>query len=86
MKNFFLVRKQDVSGVSGTGIVAEGVEFHDGQCVLSWFGRHHTIEVCPKLADVLAIHGHNGTTEVVFIHQKEDGEETTRGVPSSPVE
>jgi hypothetical protein len=66
MRTFTLVRKVDVSGVSGTGVVAEGVEFHDGQVVLSWFGKHHTIEVAPKLDDVVAIHGHDGCTEVVF--------------------
>ena len=66
MQAFKLVRKQDISGVSGTGEVAEGVIFHDGQTVLSWRGRHHTIEVCPSLNDVIDIHGHQGATEVVF--------------------
>ena len=66
MRSFKLVRKVDVSGVSGTGEVAEGVEFHDGQCVLSWFGQFHTIEVCPNLETVLAIHGHHGSTDVVW--------------------
>lgn len=66
MRTFRLIRNKDISGVSGTGEVAEGVEFHDGQCVLSWFGQHHTIEVCPCMHDVVAIHGHGGATEVVF--------------------
>lgn len=66
MRSFKLVRDHDVSGVSGTGEVAEGVEFHDGQCVLSWFGQFHTIEVCPNLDSVIAIHGHGGSTRVVF--------------------
>jgi hypothetical protein len=74
MKTFRLVRKEDVSGVSGTGEVAEGVEFHDGQTVLSWFGQFHTIEVLPHIADVEAIHGHGGKTVVVF-----DREEVGRG-------
>jgi hypothetical protein len=30
MRLFLLIRNEDVSGVSGTGIVAEGVEFSDG--------------------------------------------------------
>ena len=66
MRTFKLVRKIDVSGVSGTGVVAEGVEFHDGQCVLSWFGRFHSITVWPNVEDVVAFHGHEGATEVVF--------------------
>lgn len=66
MKTFKLVRNIDVSGVSGTGIVAEGVQFHDGQCVLSWFGRFHSITVWPNIDDVISVHGHEGATEVVF--------------------
>ena len=70
MKTFKLVRTVDVSGVSGTGEVAEGVELHDGQCVLSWFGQYHTLEVSPNIESIIAIHGHNGATKVVF--DKED--------------
>lgn len=66
MRTFSLVRKEDVSGVSGTGVVAEGVIFHDGQVVLSWFGQHHSISVWPSLADMLAVHGHEGRTLAVF--------------------
>lgn len=66
MKTFILVRDEDVSGVSGTGTIAEGVIFHDGQCVLSWFGKHHTIEVAPSIEDVIAIHGHGGKTRLVY--------------------
>jgi hypothetical protein len=66
MRTFKLVRKEDVSGVSGTGEVAEGVVFHDGQCILSWFGSYHSIEVHPNLDTLLSVHGHGGKTEVVF--------------------
>ena len=66
MQTFKLVRKVDVSGVSGTGDVAEGVVFHDGQCILSWFGQVHSIVVYPCLADLIKIHGHEGATEVRF--------------------
>ena len=66
MRTFRLIRTEDVSGVSGTGRVAEGVEFHDGQVVMSWFGRHHTIEVSPSIETTMAIHGHDGKTKVVW--------------------
>ena len=36
MRIFSLVRHEDVSGVSGTGRVADGVEFNDGTVVLRW--------------------------------------------------
>lgn len=33
---FVLDRVEDVSGVSGTGVVAEGIEFSDGVGALRW--------------------------------------------------
>lgn len=72
MRRFLLVRSVDVSGISGTGKVAEGVVFHDGQCVISWFGQYHTIEVHPNVETVLAIHGHSGKTTIQFIDVEEE--------------
>lgn len=66
MRTFQLQRLEDVSGVSGTGIVAEGVQFHDGQCAVSWFGSHHTVEIAPSIDTVMAIHGHGGKTVLVW--------------------
>ena len=65
-RTFKIVRFEDVSGVSGVGVVAEGCLFHDGQAVLSWFGRHHTIEVAPDIQDIIAIHGHGGKTKLIW--------------------
>lgn len=67
MRRFQLNRKQDVSGVSGTGIVAEGVQFSDGQCVLSWHGQHHCISVWPSIDDIQFIHGHQGATAIDWL-------------------
>jgi hypothetical protein len=64
MKTFTLIRKEDVSGVSGTGTIAEGCEFKDGQIVLSWLGSYHSVEIHPNMATLMAIHGHNGKTLV----------------------
>ena len=69
MRSFILRRLEDVSGVSGVGIIAEGVEFHDGQVALSWFGHHHTLEVSPSLRDIMAIHGHEGRTVLEWTAQ-----------------
>jgi hypothetical protein len=64
MRRFRLVRFVDVSGVSGTGVVAEGVQFDDGQVAVSWFGKHHCVSVWPSVEDVEAIHGHEGATVI----------------------
>ena len=36
MQRFSLKRLEDETGISGTGYVAEGVEFTHGKCVLVW--------------------------------------------------
>lgn len=64
---FELIRSKDISGVSGTGVVAEGVEFTDGSIALRWKGNHPATAVWPSLADVLAVHGHQGDTVVRWV-------------------
>ena len=64
MRRFKLVRNEDISGVSGTGIVAEGVQFHSGQVAVSWFGPYHTLEFSPSIDEIIKIHGHGGVTTV----------------------
>lgn len=63
---FSLVRYDDVSEVSGTGIVAQGVQFRDGQVVLQWCcpGLPSSVAVWGSVEDVLTIHGHHGRTVV----------------------
>jgi hypothetical protein len=65
MKLFELRRTEDESGVSGTGTVAQGVIFDNGQCVLTWLTAHTSVAVYQSIKEVIAIHGHNGKTEVV---------------------
>lgn len=66
-RRFLLIRDTDVSGVSGTGIVVEGIEFHDKQCVLSWFGQYHSMEVHTSIEQVMKLHGHGGATRIQWI-------------------
>jgi hypothetical protein len=66
MRLFYLKRATDVSGTSGTGIVAEGVEFTNGQCVLHWFGSFSSIAIYPTLKELINIHGHGGKTIVEY--------------------
>ena len=65
---FVLSRTVDVSGVSGTGIVAEGIEFSDGCVALRWLGGNPTSVVFHDngIASVEAIHGHSGNTRIVW--------------------
>ena len=66
MKTFHLVRHKDLSGVSGTGIVAEGVQLSNQKCILHWLSKAEAITVYDSMAELEQIHGHDGATIVVF--------------------
>jgi hypothetical protein len=72
---FTIIRDQDITGISGTGHVADGVVFPDGVAVVRWRdlggpaaerGVQPTTVVFPSLEAVEALHGHNGATRIVF--------------------
>lgn len=67
MKLFIMVRDEDVSGVSGTGIVAEGVEFDDGTTAIRWFGDHRSTVIWSNRDSAEAVHGHDGRTRFVAV-------------------
>ncbi len=82
-RRFELHRDQDVSGVSGTGIVADGVEFEtpflmqlpDGThlslpaqwCVIRWRGAYQSTVMWESVSDAMAVHGHHGSTRLVWL-------------------
>ena len=73
-RTFELVRYRDPSGVSGTGVVAEGCEFSDGSVALRWRGDNPATAVWPDLDSVLAVHGHQGATEVRWVEGQSPSE------------
>lgn len=72
MRRFVLQRDEDASGVSGTGLVAEGTLYSNGNVSLTWLTHltslvwYHSIEVLES------VHGHGGKTKVVFIDKKKE--------------
>lgn len=67
----FLQRDDDVTGVSGTGIVAHGVVFADDTLVLKWLGEKSSTVLWQNVEDALKVHGHDGRTRFITL----DGEE-----------
>jgi hypothetical protein len=70
MRRFVLYRHTDVSGISGTGVVVEGVEFSDGTAAIRWQSETASTTVWDSVANLLKVHGHNGATVLYYI----DGE------------
>jgi hypothetical protein len=68
-RRFRLIRHEDVSQVSGVGVVAHGVQFPDGPCALRWStpGMPPSTAVWESIEAIEAVHGHQGKTEVDWI-------------------
>lgn len=66
-RRFNLIRDEDVSGVSGEGLVAEGVVFSNGKAVLAWMTDKASVAVYDSVKDLIAIHGHDGKTRTEFV-------------------
>ena len=88
-RRFELHRDTDISGVSGTGVVAEGIEFSDGVVALRWLvpagnpGSGNPTSVVfhdNGMASVEKIHGHSGATRIVHL------DDTTPPTPGTDTE
>lgn len=70
-RRFQLLRHRDVSGISGTGVVALGVRWPDGTASVRWLGPRPSVVFWDQgMADAEYVHGHGGATEIVWL----DGE------------
>lgn len=86
-RRFELIRHVDVSGVSGTGPVAEGIEFSGGAVALRWTSTKPCTAVWDSIDDLLSVHGHDGATEVRWIDQavaSDDRECVGAGIANCP--
>lgn len=68
-RRFELHRDVDETGVSGTGVVAEGIEFSDGVVCLHWQSQWPSSVVHYErgMESVEHVHGHNGQTRIVVL-------------------
>ncbi len=68
MKRFLLQRLEDETGISGEGIIAEGVQFTNGTTVLIWLTEIHSIAAIYENIEIMEqLHGHNGKTVIEWI-------------------
>ncbi|MFD9569955.1 hypothetical protein ACFWBI_08935 [Streptomyces sp. NPDC059982] len=66
-RRFHLLRHHDVTGVSGEGIVADGILWPDGTASVRWRGEHPSVVFWDQgQLSVDHVHGHGGHTEIVW--------------------
>lgn len=64
---FTLHRAEDPSGISGTGVIAEGWESSDGKTVvLLWLTATPSLCVYSDVRHIENIHGHGGKSQIVW--------------------
>lgn len=68
-RRFLVHRQVDETGISGTGVVAEGVQFTDGTTVMRWCTETgpHSTTMFDNADELRAVHGHAGATEIVWV-------------------
>lgn len=69
LRRFVFKRTTDVSGTSGTGIVAEGVQFTDGTVAVRWRSFISSHVIYPNAHAAEAIHSHGGATKLVWLDE-----------------
>lgn len=66
MRRFHLYRITDVTGTSGTGVVAEGCVFTDGHVALRWPSSTSSWILYNSVDDMEKVHGHGGNTKILW--------------------
>lgn len=66
-RRFHLLRHRDVSGISGTGVIADGVLWPDKTVSIRWRGERPSIVHWDHISHAAAVHGHGGATEFVWL-------------------
>ena len=62
IKTFYLNRLTDINGLSGTGIVAIGSLYPNGEAHMLWVSFKSSFEMHKSIDALMDIHGHGGAT------------------------
>ena len=70
-RRFVLHRRYDLTGVSGTGVIAYGTRYPTGRVTLAWCCSDvRSVTVYDDIAEVQQIHGHGGLTDIRWIDEE----------------
>lgn len=76
IRTFTMCRQSDESGISGTGVIVEGVVYATGQCVAHWLfpARGGSIAIFESMRDFIEVHveSHPSNNTIITF---EDGEQ-----------
>lgn len=73
-RRFIMYRHKDLTGISGTGRVLDGVMFRNGRVVVSWLTYTHSINIYDSLEAFKSVHVDNHgehANEIVWLDQDE---------------
>lgn len=80
MRRFYVIRDEDVSGTSGTGLICEGFQASNGKVSLHWLGAYPSTTVWDSMEQATHIHGHGGLTRMVWLDDEEGNQRPTADV------
>lgn len=96
IRTFTVCRLNDESGVSGTGIVIEGIVLATGQCVVHWLypAPRGSIAMFDSISDFATVHikPHPGNESIITyedgeqVHYRDDGSVLTKPAPEEEEE
>lgn len=66
-RRFRLVRDVDVTGMSGTGVVADGVLWPDRTATIRWRGDMPSTVNWGDVNHAVKVHGHGGLTRIEWL-------------------
>lgn len=65
-RRFHLERREDLSGLSGVGVVAYGIVFPDGRVAMRWDSEVASSVFYDDIEHVHYLHSHEGRTRIIF--------------------
>ena len=76
IRRWIMVRQEDVSGVSGVGLVAAGIEFATGEVVGAFMSKFPGSFSFPSMSVAQNVHSHKGKhdTKILYIDNLDDEE------------
>jgi hypothetical protein len=96
IRTFTVCRINDETGVSGTGVVIEGITLATGQCVVHWLypTPRGSIAIFDSISDFATVHikPHPGNETIITyedgeqVHYRDDGSVLTKPAPEEEEE